>query len=169
MKDYSDITTKELEVQLNEMTSTSSLVQLDKATLIIDVEFRNKKDLNGEPYVGHLIRVASPCISHELRTIAFLHDLLEDIPSWNKERLSKHFSKEVVDAVVCLTKSYDIPYEMYIERLKTNKLALNVKISDLEDNMKLTRFIKELRDSDIKRLRKYQKSYLNLKNFRNGL
>ena len=51
-----------------------------------------------------------------------------------------------------------LPYDEFIERVKTNPLAVAVKINDLTDNMDVRRY-KELTDWDVKRLRKYLKAY----------
>ena len=53
------------------------------------------------------------------------------------------------------------PYDEFIERVKTNPLAVAVKINDLTDNMDV-RSYKELSEWDIIRLRKYLKAYQEL-------
>lgn len=57
--------------------------------------------------------------------------------------------------------SDDEPYDDFIERVKTNPLAVAVKINDLTANMDVRRYI-ELSDWDVKRLRKYLKAYQEL-------
>lgn len=52
-------------------------------------------------------------------------------------------------------------YDEFIERVKTNPLAVAVKINDLADNMDIRRY-KELSDWDVKRLKKYLKTYHDL-------
>ena len=54
-----------------------------------------------------------------------------------------------------------MPYDEFIERVKTNPLAAAVKINDLTDNMDVRRY-KELSDWDVRRLRKYLKAYQEL-------
>jgi hypothetical protein len=49
-------------------------------------------------------------------------------------------------------------YEAFIERVKSNPLAVAVKINDLTDNMDIRR-LSTLTDADVQRLRKYLKAY----------
>ena len=57
--------------------------------------------------------------------------------------------------------SDDEPYDEFIERVKTNQLAVAVKINDLADNMDIRR-CKELSEWDVKRLKNYLKAYQEL-------
>ena len=57
--------------------------------------------------------------------------------------------------------SDDEPYDEFIERVKTNQLAVAVKINDLADNMDIRR-CKELSEWDVKRLWMYLKVYQEL-------
>ena len=57
--------------------------------------------------------------------------------------------------------SDDDPYDEFIGRVKTNQLAVAVKINDLADNMDIRR-CKELSEWDVKRLKKYLKAYQEL-------
>ena len=72
------------------------------------------------------------------------------------------FPPHIVGALRCVTKlSDDEPYDEFIERVKTNQLAVAVKINDLAHNMDIRR-CKELSDWDVKRLKKYLKAYHEL-------
>ncbi len=51
-----------------------------------------------------------------------------------------------------------------IERIKTNTVAIHVKLADLEDNMDIGRLSNPCKE-DSNRLEKYRKAYLNLTNF----
>ena len=57
--------------------------------------------------------------------------------------------------------SDDEPYDEFIERVKTNQLAVAVKINDLADNMDIRR-CKKLSEWDVKRLWMYLKVYQEL-------
>lgn len=136
-----------------------------KAFDIVSKAFDGKTDKAGKPYIGHLIRVASNVLGNSdirefLTTIALLHDLIEDT-DWTEEDLRKEFPDEVVDAVIALTKVEGQNYETYINNLISNKLAIHVKLSDLEDNMDVTR-LPELGDYELKRLKKYHTIYNKL-------
>lgn len=76
------------------------------------------------------------------------------------------FSPEVLNALKCLTKlSEEEPYEQFINRVKSNPLAIAVKLNDISDNMDIRR-LPELTDNDVMRLRKYLQAYNNLLNYR---
>jgi (p)ppGpp synthase/HD superfamily hydrolase len=145
---------------------------INKALDIVLEAFNGVVDKGGKPYVGHLIRVASNVlgssdIRESLTTIALLHDLIEDT-NWTEENLRKEFTDEVVDAVVALTKVKGETNEEYITKVLGNKLSVKVKLADLKDNMDITR-LKELNEGDIKRLKKYHKTFLILKNADNEI
>jgi (p)ppGpp synthase/HD superfamily hydrolase len=143
------------------------------ATEIIHKAFYGKTDLAGYSYYAHCIRVEKGCYSEykgcvfidpEISTIALLHDLLEDCEEWNDIVLSYFFTDRIVEGVISLTKLKNESYNAYIDRLSKNKDAIKVKLSDLRDNMDITRFKLPLEQKDIDRLCKYQHAYLFLTN-----
>jgi (p)ppGpp synthase/HD superfamily hydrolase len=139
------------------------LTMVGKAFIIASKAFEGVTDKAGKPYFYHLQRVANKQNSDKAKCVALLHDILEDCPDWNVHRLEfEGFSKDVIEAVELLTYKPDVPYPEYIDRIKANKLAVCVKLADLEDNMNLTRLPK-LGDKDIERLKKYHAAYLQLK------
>jgi (p)ppGpp synthase/HD superfamily hydrolase len=125
--------------------------------------FRGKTDIGGEPYMGHLCRVAKPFNDlPELYAIAILHDLVEDCEEWSFDRLALLFPDRVVDAIKALTKSPGEPYPEFICRISKNELARQVKIIDLKDNMDLSRIDRPLTEYDLKRTKKYHEALLYL-------
>lgn len=135
---------------------------LEKANQIVYESFKDKKDLGGYSYLLHLRRVADKFKNEKWHITAMLHDLLEDCPEWNEERLRQEFPKEICDAVICLTKLKGEEYDFYLQRVKSNDIARLVKIEDLKDNMNVSR-LNELTDKDVARLRKYIKALKFLK------
>jgi hypothetical protein len=65
------------------------------------------------------------------------------------------FSEEVIAAVDHLTRREGEAYEIFINRLRHNPLAVKVKLADLEDNMDIRR-IENVTGRDIERIQKYQ-------------
>lgn len=124
--------------------------------------FADKTDKAGKPYAGHLKRVAEriSCDKHscELKTIAWLHDLLEDCPEWTIAELKTFFPAIITSRVALLTRNANESYEEYIRKICTDKWASIVKKADLEDNMNLTR-LPHLTEQDIERLKKYHSAY----------
>ena len=135
---------------------------IDKAIKIVEQAFHDKVDKGGHPYLHHLIRVGGKLEKTDEIVVGLLHDLLEDCEEWTEDDLRLEFPTNIVDAVVCLTKIKGEKYSDYLNRVKNNPLSLVVKISDLEDNMDITR-LKELTSKDFERLQKYHKAYNELK------
>ena len=91
------------------------------------------------------------------KTVALLHDVVED-SDWTLEDLRKEgLPEEVVQAVGILTKKRNENYEEYILRVKQNPLARQVKLADLQHNSDLSR-LANVTDRDRKRVAKYQKA-----------
>ena len=116
-------------------------------------------DKAGMPYAGHIMRVMQAGRTIDEKIVGILHDLVEDTHWTFDMLLEEEFPPHIVDALRCVTKiSEDEPYEEFIKRVKTNPLAVAVKINDLTDNMDIRR-LSDLTDKDAKRLRKYLKAY----------
>lgn len=134
---------------------------ISKANKLIEDAFKDKFDKGGEPYIYHLNRVARKFEGVDNIVVSLLHDLLEDCPEWTEQRLRLEFPGKIVDAVVCLTKIKGESYLDYLNRVKSNEIALKVKISDLEDNMDIKR-LNHLTDKDCERLKKYHRAWVEL-------
>lgn len=117
-------------------------------------------DKAGKDYILHPITVASYMDTDVEKTIAYLHDVLEDT-SVTVDELRNHFSNEIVDTVITLTHRKDESYFEYIQRISKSKLAKKVKVADLLHNLDITK-IKEPSKQDYERLEKYKKAILYL-------
>jgi (p)ppGpp synthase/HD superfamily hydrolase len=135
---------------------------LKRAVEIAFEAHKDQRDKNGEPYVGHVFRVMSMGRTEEEKICGALHDVVEDT-GWTFDDLRKEgFSKIIVEALVCLTKiSDDEDYGEFIDRIAKNRLAINVKLNDLADNMDIRR-LKVVGERDITRLNKYLLAYRKL-------
>ncbi len=136
---------------------------LKKAYELVSEVFKNQVDKAGKPYIGHLTRVKDGLSRpDEIREcIALMHDLFEDYPEWTPKRLQPDFPQRVIDALILLHHKTGVPYMDYIEPIKSNLDAEDVKISDLRDNLDTTR-LPFLIDEDMVRIRKYHNSYIIL-------
>lgn len=119
---------------------------------------REQVDKAGQPYTLHLFRVMTNVESETAKIVAILHDLVEDTEYTFEMLNDLGYSKEVIDALKCLTKKDNEPYSDFIERVKTNPVAIAVKIADIKDNMDLTRLF-EVEEEDLQRLKKYHTAY----------
>ena len=136
---------------------------LERAIEIAWEAHRGQVDKAGEEYIGHPLRVMEAGRTVEEKIVGVLHDVVEDSKEWSFERLEQEgFAPEIIEALRCVTKrSEDEPYDKFIARVKTNKLAVAVKLNDLTDNMDIRR-LPYLSDKDVKRLKKYLKAYKQL-------
>lgn len=105
---------------------------------------RHQLDKAQKPYIDHPRRVAdhartrcSGLPADELakrQAVAWLHDILEDTDTTPADLSALGFPGDVVDAVEAITKHDDEDRDSYYHRLRTNPIALDVKLADLDDN-----------------------------------
>ena len=135
---------------------------LSKAITLALKAHEGQVDKSGMPYAGHIMRVMAVGRTIDEKIIGVLHDVVEDTDRTFDALLAEGFPVHIIDALRCVTKLSDNePYDESIERVKTNPLAVAVKINDLADNMDIRPY-KELSDWDVKRLKKYLKAYHEL-------
>lgn len=121
---------------------------LESAIALAANAHRGQKDLGGEPYILHPLRLMSKFKTYEARMTAILHDVVEDT-DWTIEALARaNVPFVVVGAVDALTRKKQIGevYMDYIHRVIGNYYATAVKIEDLKDNLDMNRLL-SIRDS----------------------
>ena len=148
---------------------------LEKAKRLAREQFAGITDKSGVDYFeGHLCSVAGRMASDKEKTVAFLHDIIED-RQYPEEALRSEFGDEITDAVKRLTHGPGLGEEEYLECIRKlkesgDRLAIAVKISDLTNNSDYTRLgarsAEELSEKDRKRYEKYQKALEILKDDR---
>ena len=137
------------------------MTTLQRAIEIAVDAHKNQTQKNGLPYVLHPLSLMLSMKSDNERIAAVLHDVVEDT-QWTLDDLAANgFKPEVLDAIDCLTHQDGVSYSDYIDRIKPNAIARNVKLADLEDNMDLLR-IPEPTDKDLNRLKKYRLAWQTL-------
>ena len=123
---------------------------------------RGQRDKAGQPYILHPLRVMMRLETDAERTVALLHDLVEDTP-WTLERLrGLGYPEDVLRALDALTRRDGETYEAFIERLRPDALARRVKLSDLEDNMDVRR-LTAVTPKDAERLARYRAAWTRLR------
>jgi len=100
----------------------------------------DKVDLIGEPYLGHIIRVADNFDygSYE-HIVAHLHDMIEDSDCTWKELIEFDLPPEVYHALELITKKPNQTYKDYVKWIKRDEVARNVKIADIIDNLRINK------------------------------
>ena len=145
---------------------------LEQAPELAKQQFTGKTDkASVDYYEGHLCSVAALVETEEEKTVAFLHDILEDT-DYPEERLREQFGDKIVDAILLIThkgKMSATDYLQYILDLKRsgNELAIAVKIADLTNNSDYRRLgadrPEDLSGKDKQRWEKYRISLAILK------
>lgn len=137
---------------------------LEKAILIATKAHMNQKDKLGEPYIIHPLTVMLSLENESERIVAILHDVIEDTNVTLDNLKEEGFSKEVLEAIDCITKRHGENYLDYLGKIKQNELALKVKLADINHNMNPER-LKELDPETAVRLReKYNTALKELSN-----
>jgi len=109
---------------------------LGEAIRLAERFHRHQRDLEGEPLILHLFRVANRVKEDvDAMIVAMLHDIVEDTEVSITEIKNK-FPEDISKAVRLLTHlKTKITYDAYIENLLPNELARKVKKADLGDNL----------------------------------
>jgi len=130
---------------------------LERAIKLAQKYHEGQFDKGGSPYIEHPLRVMKGVESIEEKIVAVLHDVLEDCDVSREQLIHEGIPEYLVEKLEILCKRKNEKYFDYIDRIKATKLAINVKLSDLKDNMNLDR-LKEVTEKDLKRLEKYKKA-----------
>lgn len=129
---------------------------IDIALAIARKAHAGQVDKAGVDYIQHPLYVASQVKTEQEKSVALLHDVLEDSDITAADLLAYGLSNEVVTAVQTLTKKKGQSYQDYLEKVKSNDLARVVKLADLKHNSDLSR-LKSVSDTDRERVEKYKK------------
>jgi (p)ppGpp synthase/HD superfamily hydrolase len=103
--------------------------------------------VRGEPFILHPLRVMAHVESDIERIVAVLHDVIEDTDCTFGDLRRLGYSERVIEALDRLTHRDGEAYETYIERIKDDPLARQVKLADLGDNLANNRRIAEVASS----------------------
>jgi len=130
---------------------------LERAIKLAEKYHEGQFDKGEHPYIEHPLRVMNGVESTEEKILAVLHDVLEDCNVSKEQLINDGIPEYLVEKLEILCKGKNEKYFDYIDRIKVTQLTINVKLSDLRDNMNLER-LKEVTEKDLKRLEKYKKA-----------
>ncbi len=135
---------------------------LERAIEIAYLVHEGQKDKSDADYIHHPLRVMERGKTVIEKICGVLHDVVED-SDWTAEDLrNEGFSEEVISVIKCLSKETENEdYDVFIERVAKDPIAIRVKLNDLLDNMDITR-LNELNEKDLNRLNKYLRAYRKL-------
>ena len=130
------------------------MTDLEKSILLATKAHAGQRDKSEAPYILHPLRVMLQTLTEAETMAAVLHDTVEDTKLTLEDLRREGLPPHVIEAVDCLTKREGEPYEDFIKRVKTNRIARNVKLADLKDNLDVTR-LDQISEKDAERLNRY--------------
>ena len=130
---------------------------LDKAISIAVDSHSGQVNDKAQPYVLHPLRMMFKAVTIEEKIIAVLHDVIEKTTIDLEYLRSVGFSDRIVQGIDALSRRPRENYDKYIDRVAENKLAIKVKIIDLDDNINSLDLDKS-QESKSNKFLKYQKA-----------
>ena len=103
-------------------------------------------DKSGLPYIFHPFHVAEQMKDEFSTAAALLHDVVEDTGITLSELEKEGFPEEVLTAVRLLTRKGETSYLDYIREVRTNDIAVAVKLADIAHNSDVSRLDKVTRE-----------------------
>jgi (p)ppGpp synthase/HD superfamily hydrolase len=121
--------------QANQPLKEKTMTTIESAIAFALDRHAGQVDKQGEPYILHLLRVMLAVEGHDARVCAILHDVLEDTDCQISDLLAIKCNWTQINAILLLTRKPGLAYTAYVEQLKGDPLAVQVKIADLHDNL----------------------------------
>lgn len=109
--------------------------ELDRATYFAVQAFGGDRDRGGDLKVLHSMRVSYEATGEFMKIVAMLHDTVEDT-AVTLHLIEVVFGQTVAEVVDALTRRKDEQYSDYIERVRSNWHARQVKLLDIRDNLR---------------------------------
>jgi (p)ppGpp synthase/HD superfamily hydrolase len=131
------------------------------AAQVADSAHAGQRDKAGQPYIGHVRRVATYVDPHDANAVAaaLLHDTIEDTPITTADLAARGIPAEVIEAVELLTRRDDQSPDDYYQQIRQHRLAREVKLADLADNTDPDRLAMLPETHRARLLRKYANAY----------
>ena len=109
-----------------------------KAMGIAYAAHHGQVDKSGVPYIFHPMHLAEQMEDEISCCAALLHDVAEDT-AVTLEDLAKEFPEEVIHLLKLLTHEDGTDYFAYVRRIRSNPIAVKVKLADIAHNADQTR------------------------------
>lgn len=128
-----------------------------KALKVCFEAHKDQVDKSGAPYVFHPFHLAEQMKDEKTTIVALLHDVIEDTEYTFEDLRNMGFDNEVIEALMLMTHSKDVPYMDYVAKIKHNPIAKAVKLADLQHNSDLSR-LDVVDEKALKRKEKYSEA-----------
>ena len=134
-----------------------------KAVDMAMAKFKDQRDILGQPYIAHLVRVAKDSCDVNKRIVALLQDVLKMGYATPGSLFRMGFGQHIVDAIMSLTQKEGESFHDFIMRVDGNKIGRSVMMSNLEDELNFYRY-DELKAEDLPRINEKLKAWRYLDN-----
>lgn len=123
-------------IKKHKFNVNTSLVK--KALKVAVKAHKGQFDKAGKPYIDHPIHIAKQMETEDEIIVALLHDVVEDTDITLGDLRAHGFPESVINALTLLTHNDNDDYMEYIENIKSNPLAVKVKLADLRHKSDLS-------------------------------
>ena len=146
------------------------MTELELAIRLATQYHKGQTDKGGKPYITHPLAVMQillngGCSNEEVLSVAVLHDVLEDCNVSTIDLQDQGVSGTGITALIALTKGKEEKYWDYIERVKVNYVARQVKLADLKHNSELERLYETGDEDFVSIAGRYAKAYYILRDW----
>ena len=135
----------------------------ERSKELVERLFKDRVDKSRKSYMNHLIKVSEDFEDEKIRSMALMHDVLEDSNLQEKDLQNLGYDDEFIEVLKILTNTHDT-YDEYIDAIlqSGNLIALQIKLKDLLHNMDISRF-ENPQEEDIERIKnKYLIAYVKI-------
>lgn len=123
---------------------------------------QGQTDKSGLPYIYHPLHLAEQMPDETSTIVALLHDVIEDTSMTAEDLRRAGIPASAVETICHLTHRSEVPYLEYIRALRSDPIAVRVKLADLAHNSDLSR-LTTVTQADLTRREKYQTAIQILK------
>lgn len=140
---------------------TNTMTHLESAIIIATNAHMGQFDKAGAPYILHPLRVMMRMPTIEGKIVAVCHDLIEDTSITLRDLVYEGFTDQVVCAIDSMSKCENEPYNDYLDRVISDKLASECKLEDMRDNSNIYR-LQKIAKRHLEMIAKYHKGALRI-------
>ena len=137
--------------------------QTKKALKLCFEAHKEQTDKSGMPYVFHPFHLAEQMETEDTVILALLHDVVEDTDNTLEDLRELGFGENVMEALALLTHDDGVDYMEYVQAIKGNPIAKEVKLADLRHNTDISR-LDTVDEKALERREKYLRAMELLEN-----
>ncbi len=126
-----------------QLKEEGTMSTLQKAIEIATKAHAGDEESNGKPYILHPLRIMFHVDSLEEKIVAVLHDVVEYTDVTLDDLQAAGFPDAVLEAMRLVTRTDGEDYDEYIEKIKNNSIARDVKLTAMKQEATAHREVDE--------------------------